>query len=95
MENFSYTFKELINLMWSIYEALQENFVYMVDTKINDLFKQHLGFFLDIPIVGDIIDWLLNTAGIGDQTLMVFMIAGGLGLYIGITIVKWLIILKI
>lgn len=91
MEQATYSLKEIINLMYEIYLIFQDTFMMMTFSTVNDFFKANLGFFLDIPIVSNVIQWVLDTTGIGNQTVLTFMIAGGLGLYIGIMLIKWFI----
>lgn len=71
--------------IWRVFSSGMSTVFTFLNTPFSDLLS------VDIPIVGTVLDFILNTLGLGDYTLLGLMFGAGISFMIVITVVKWVI----
>ncbi len=74
--------EEVIDMFGFAWDAL--------NTKLVDL-----PYFTGNPVEGSVFDmirdFILNVLGLGDYTLLTFMLGAGIGMFIAVSVAKWVI----
>lgn len=71
--------------IWRIFSSGMSSVFTFLNTPFDELLS------VDIPIVSNVLDFILNTLGFGEYTILGLMFGVGISFMIVITIVKWLI----
>lgn len=90
------TLKELYDFGEEIIQALMSVYEILFERTLSDLIEVYVNILIlpewMKPIIEKIITFLSNDVlGIGSMTLFSFMFASGIGIWIALTIVKWVI----
>lgn len=71
--------------IWRVFSSGMSGVFEFLNTPFKDLLN------VDIPVIKEVLGFILNTLKLGDISLLGLMFGAGISLMIVITIVKWLI----